>query len=86
LRIASKFKWLGLLGFIMFFSNWHVWKLFWLFWIFAIVEMLMISPLLVQSLQQIIGIVIAEVNNKPAPDKDNFIPKVKYSLPFHGNG
>lgn len=27
---------------------------------------------------------IGDIKNKPMPDKDNFIPKVKYSLPFDG--
>lgn len=37
---------------------------------------------MIQSLQQIAGIYICKYKNKPIPDKDNFIPKVKYSLPF----
>lgn len=84
LNIISKMKWLGFLGLPMFFSDWYVWKLFWMFWLFGIVEILMTFPVLVQSLRQIVGIVIADINNKPMPDKDNFIPAVKYSLPFCG--
>lgn len=66
------------------FSSWHVWKLFWLFWLFGVVEILITFPSFIQSLRQIIGVVVADINNKPMPDKDNYVPKVKYSLPFEG--
>lgn len=81
---VSRLKFIGLLGLPMFFSNWYVWKFFWLFWLFGVVEIIMTFPTFVQSLKQIVGIVIVEINNKPMPDKDNFIPKVNYSLPFEG--
>jgi hypothetical protein len=83
LNIVSKMKWLGLLGLPMLFSDWYVWKMLWMFWLFGIAEILMTLPVFVQSLRQIVGITIANIKNKPMPDKDNFIPKVKYSLPFH---
>lgn len=79
--IISRIKWLGLLGLAMLFSDWHVWELFWLF---GVVEILISFPVLVQSLRQILGVIIVDLKNKPMPDKDNYIPKVKYSLPFHG--
>jgi hypothetical protein len=81
--MTSKMKWLGLLGLPMFFSDWYIWRLFWLFWLFGVAEILLKLPIFYQSLQQIVGILIADINNKPMPDKDNFIPKVMYSLPFH---
>lgn len=37
-----------------------------------------------QSLRQIAGVIVADMKNKPMPDKDNFVPQIKYSLPFHG--
>ena len=82
--IISKLKWLGLLGLPTLFSDWHVWKLLWLFWLFGIVEILMTLPVFLQSLRQIVGVIVADAKNKPMPDKDNFIPRTKYSLPFHG--
>lgn len=84
LRVISKMKWLGLLGLPMLFSDWFVWKLFWIFWLFAVVQIVMTFPAFVQSLYQIAGIIIADIKNKPMPDKDNFIPHIKYSLPFDG--
>lgn len=82
--IISKIKWLGLLGIPTLFSNWYIWKLLWLFWLFGIVEILMTLPVFLQSLHQIVGIIVADMKNKPMPDKDNFIPQIKYSLPFQG--
>ena len=84
LKWISRLKWLGLLSVMRQFSNWFVWELFLLFWLLAILEIFITFPVFVQSLRQIIGIVVANVKNKPLPDKDNFIPKVKYSLPFSG--
>ena len=80
----TRLKWIGLLGLPMLFSDWHVWKFFWLFWLFGVVEIVMTFPSFIQSLRQIIGVVIADINNKPMPDRDNYVPKVKYSLPFKG--
>lgn len=73
-----------MLGLFAFFSNWYVWKLLWLFWLFGIAEILMTLPVFLQSLRQIVGIIVADTKNKPVPDKDNFVPQIKYSLPFHG--
>lgn len=84
LKWVSRLKWLGLLALPMFCSDWYVWKLLWIFWLFGIVEILLIFPTFLQSLRQIAGIVIVDIKYKPMPDKDNFIPKVKYSLPFDG--
>ena len=80
----SRLKWLGLLGRPMFFSEQHIWKLFWLFWLFGILEIGITFPVLIASLRQMIGMAIVNKKNKPMPDKDNFTPKIKYSLPFHG--
>ena len=79
----SLLKWVGLLGIPMLFSSWFVWKLFWLFWLFGILEILITFPTSMQALRQIVGIVVANVKNKPMPDKDNFVPEIKYSLPFN---
>lgn len=83
LNVISKIKWLGLLGLPMFYSDWYVWKWFFVFWLFGVVEILLTFPVFIQSLRQIAGIVIADINNKPMPDKDNYVPMIKYSLPFH---
>ena len=80
----SRLKWLGLLGLPMFFSEQPIWKLFWLFWLFGILEIGITFPVLIASLRQMIGMAIVNKKNKPMPDKDNFTPKIKYSLPFHG--
>ncbi|MBV7391017.1 M23 family metallopeptidase [Enterococcus alishanensis] len=81
-QMSSKLKWLGLLGLPSLFSEGYLWKLLWLFWLFGLIELIFALPIMVQSLRQIVGIFICEYKNKPRPDKDNFIPKVKYSLPF----
>lgn len=80
----SRIKWFGLLGLPMFFSDRPIWRLFWLFWLFGILELAITLPVLKQSLWQMFGMVIVKVKNQPMPDKDNFAPKIKYSLPFHG--
>ncbi len=84
LKWSSWFKWIGVLGFPMFFSNWYFWKILWLFWLFAVLEIMITFPTFIQSLRQIVGIIVADINNKPMPDIENYIPKVKYSLPFNG--
>lgn len=81
-QMSSKLKWLGLLGLPSLFSEGYLWKLLWLFWLFGLIELMFTFPIVVQSLRQIVGIFICEYKNKPMPDKANFIPKVKYSLPF----
>lgn len=68
----------------MLFSDRPVWKFFWLFWLFGIAEILMSFPVFVQSLRQIAGIIISSLKNRDVPDKDNYIPKIRYSLPFNG--
>ena len=45
---------------------------------------MMTLPVFLQSICQMIGVAIADIRNKPMPDKDNYIPAIKYSLPFHG--
>jgi Membrane proteins related to metalloendopeptidases len=68
----------------MFFSDWYGWKLFWLFWLFGVLEIVFGFPVFFQSLKQLAGNVVAKLKYKPLPDKDNYIPQVKYSLPFEG--
>jgi len=68
----------------MFFSDWYVWKLLWLFWLFGIPDVMFNFPVFLQSLKQITGNVVAGLKYKPLPDKDNFSPQIKYSLPFDG--
>lgn len=80
----SRLKWFGLLGLPMFVSDWYVWKFFWMFWLFGILEIIITFPTFLQNLRQIVGIVLVDIKNNPMPDKDNYIPKVKYSLPFYG--
>lgn len=82
LVFAARLKWLGLLGFISFFSDWFGWGILWLFWLFGLVEILFSFPLFFQSLQQIYGMLLVSIQNKVVPDKDNFIPAIRYSLPF----
>jgi len=82
IEIISKLKFLGLLGLPMIFSDMAIWKFFWLFWLFGVLEIVLTFPILVQSLYQIIGLMYIAVKHKPIPDKDNYSPKVLYSLPF----
>lgn len=84
LRWSSRLKWLGLLGLPMFLSEQPVWKWMWLFWLFGILEIALSFPIFLQSLRQLAGIVICSCKNRPMPDKDNFLPKITYSLPFEG--
>jgi len=85
LQFAKIMKYFGLLGLPMLISDWYVWKLFWLFWLFGLLEIALTFPVVVQSLCQITGMLYAPIKYKPLPDKDGFIPKVKYSLPFEGS-
>jgi len=83
--ISGKLKFLGLLGFPMFFSDMLLWKFLWLFWLFAFVEMLATLPLTVQSFHQLIGIPYIYISRGfKLPDKENYQPAVRYSLPFRG--
>ena len=84
LRWSSRLKWLGLLGLPMFFPKQPVWKWLWLFWLFGILEIILSFPVFLQSLRQLAGIVICQAQNRPMPDKDNFLPRITYSLPFEG--
>ena len=68
----------------MFLSEQPVWKWMWLFWLFGILEIALSFPIFLQSLRQLAGIVICSCKNRPMPDKDNFLPKITYSLPFEG--
>ena len=61
-----------------------VWKWLWLFWLFGILEIVLSFPVFLQSLRQLAGIVICQAQNRPMPDKDNFLPRITYSLPFEG--
>ena len=73
-----------MLGIPAIISDWYIWKLLWLFWLFGIVEILMTLPVFLQSIRQMIGVIVTDIRNKPMPDKDNYTPAIKYSLPFHG--
>ena len=84
IKCVSRIKWIGLLGLIMNFSDWYVWRLFWAFSLLAVVEMLLTLPVYMQSFKQLGGMMAASMKNRPMPDKDNFTPAVRYSLPFHG--
>lgn len=83
IMVISKLKYLGLLGLPMLFTDIGIFKYFWLFWLFAIVEVAFTLPILVQAFGQIFGMIIASFKYNPAPDKDNFVPTVLYSLPFN---
>jgi len=85
LQFIKAVKYLGLLGLPMLISDWYIWKLFWLFWLFGILEVLLTFPVTMQSLCQLAGMIYTPIKYRPLPDKDNFIPKIKYSLPFKGS-
>ncbi|MDR1687723.1 MAG: M23 family metallopeptidase [Clostridiales bacterium] len=84
ISVISKLKYLGLLGLPMLFSDMVIWKHIFLFWVFGILEIVLIFPIFIQSLQQVAGLVYIAVKYKSAPDKDNFTPQILYSLPFEG--
>jgi hypothetical protein len=68
----------------MLFSNMAIWKYFWFFWMLTFLEMAFKFPMYVQSFHQMGGMIYMTFRYLPAPDKDNFIPQVLYSLPFEG--
>lgn len=83
--ISSKLKYLGLLGLPTFFSDAAIWKFLWLFWLFAFVEIIGVLPILLQGLQQLIGMpYIYFAHGFGLPDKSSYQPALRYSLPFHG--
>ena len=84
IKWISRIKWIGLFGLILNFSDWYVWRLFWAFSLLAVVEMLLTLPVYMQPFKQLGGMMAASMKNRPMPDKDNFTPTVRYSLPFHG--
>lgn len=84
IQLSGKLAFLGLLGIPMFFSDWAGWRFFWLFWLLALAQIIFAPRFFVQLLQQMGGLIIAEVKHKPLPDMVSFTPKVRYSSPFEG--
>ena len=66
----------------MLFSDMIIWKFLWLFWLIGLPELVLTFPIIIQSLYQIAGLIYINVKHKPFPNKDNYNPKVLYSLPF----
>lgn len=84
IKIVSLLKWIGLLGFPIFFSSWVGWKILWLFWLFAILEIILTLPIFVQSIAQLIAMFTVPLMHRPLPSPDNYQFKVSYSVPLKG--
>ncbi len=80
--IIGKLKFLGLLGLPSLFSDAAIWNYLWLFWLFGLLEVFWTFRSFTQSLRQMAGLIYITFKYDPAPDKDNYSPKVHYSLPF----
>lgn len=84
-RICSKVKYLGLLGLPGFFSDNKLFDFLWLFWLFGLAEIFYNFPVFVQSLKQLLGLLIIPLRyGSRLPSPDNCQCKGRYALPFEG--
>lgn len=84
IKLSSYLKWIGLLGIPMFIYDAPIWKMLWAFWLFAIIEILLTLPIVIQSLGQLVAMIIIPLIHRPVPNLLNYKNKVEYSLPFTG--
>ena len=84
IQLCSKLKYIGLLGFPMFFSDLPIWKYMWLFWLFGVAEILLTLPTFMQQILQIVGMIVTGIKRGGENPEVEPESKIEYSLPFHG--
>lgn len=84
IQLASKLKFLGLLGLPIFFSDAVIWKYFWLFWLFGLVELFAGILTLHHQLLQIVGLLYVALKRLLPNSNRDVDTTLHYSLPFDG--
>ena len=84
LHISNFMLYFAIFAIIRIFSDWLIWDYLWLLWFLGLPALIAGFPLYVQSFVQVGGMIITPIIHRPLPNKDNFVPQVKYSLPFKG--
>lgn len=85
LKRLSRLQYLGLLGFLHIFFKHSFWRYLWLFFLFGFIDIFLQPYAFIQSMAQVIGMVIAPIKhgfNPPSPN--NYTHTVNYRLPFNG--